>query len=100
MAYQVVWTKQSLSDLSDLVRNIARDDSDTAERFGDLLVSKVDGLIHFPRIGRMVPECKEDSLREIIVSPYRILYEIDDDRMVLSILLIWHSSRGDLNLLE
>jgi addiction module RelE/StbE family toxin len=98
MAFRIVWSEAALADLRDLVRYIARDDRKVARRFGDLIVTKVQSLENFPRIGRIVPEYREDCLREIIIAPYRIVYEIDDDMVTLAILRIWHGSRGDLEL--
>ncbi|MEO7100134.1 MAG: type II toxin-antitoxin system RelE/ParE family toxin [Luteolibacter sp.] len=85
--------------LRNLVHSIARDDRQVAKRFGDLIVTKVESLQPFPRIGRIVPEYREDRLRELIMTPYRIVFEIDDTAMKLSILRIWHGARGDLELL-
>jgi mRNA-degrading endonuclease RelE of RelBE toxin-antitoxin system len=48
----------------------------------------------------MVPEYREDRLREIIIAPYRIVYEIDDQSMTLSILRIWHGARGNMELTQ
>ena len=98
MAYQIVWSKVALADLRDLVRYIARDNREAAGRFGNLIVSKVETLGPFPRIGRIVPEFRDDRLREIIITPYRIVYEIDDAAVTLSILRVWHGARGDLEL--
>lgn len=98
MDYRVVWTKSALADLRDLVCYIARDDQTVAKRFGDLIVTKISSIQTFPRIGRLVPEYREDRLRELILSPYRIVYEIDDDQLILSVLRIWHSARGNLEL--
>ena len=98
MAWRIVWSRLALSDLRDLVRYIAKDDRDVAKRFGDLIVTKVESLQSFPRIGRMVPEYREDRLREIIIAPYRVVYEIDDEAVTLSILRIWRGARGDLEL--
>ncbi|MBK1817701.1 type II toxin-antitoxin system RelE/ParE family toxin [Luteolibacter yonseiensis] len=78
------------------MRYIAQDDHVSAKRFGDHLISKVDKLVLFPRIGRTVPEFHDDLLREIIVSPYRIVYEIDDGRATIAVLRIWHGARGEL----
>ncbi|RYD18030.1 MAG: type II toxin-antitoxin system RelE/ParE family toxin [Verrucomicrobiaceae bacterium] len=100
MAFRVIWSKTALADLRDLVRYIARDNQQIARRFGDLIVAKMDSLQTFPRTGRMVPEYREDLLREIVVSPYRIVYEIDDDSMTISVLRIWHGARGDLEMPE
>lgn len=98
MAFRVVWSELALSDLRGLVRYIARDDRDVAKRFGSLIVTKAESLQAFPRIGRIVPEYREEHLRELIVAPYRIVYEIDDSAMMLSVLRIWHGARGDLEL--
>ncbi len=100
MAFRIIWSETALTDLQDLVRYIARDDRQVAKRFGDLIVTKVESLQTFPKVGRIVPEYREECLREIIVSPYRIVYEIDDDHMKISILRIWHGARGNLELLQ
>ena len=94
MDYRIVWSKSALADLRDLVRFIAVDDPAVARRFGDRIVSKVETLRPFPRMGRMVPEYRDDEVRELILSPYRIIYEVDDDQAVLSVLRVWHGARG------
>jgi toxin ParE1/3/4 len=99
MAFRVVWSETALADLRDLVRYIARDDRQAAKRFGDLIVTKVQSLQTFPRIGRIVPEYREERLRELIMAPYRIVCEIDDEAITLAILRIWHGARGNLELL-
>lgn len=66
MAYRIVWSEAALADLRDLVRYIARDDRKIAKRFGDSIVNKVESLQVFQRIGRMLPEYREDHLRELI----------------------------------
>ena len=99
MAYRVVWAEAALVDLRDLVRYIARDDRQVAKRFGDLIVTKVQSLQTFPRIGRIVPEHREERLRELIMAPYRIVYEINDETTTLAVLRIWHGARGNLELL-
>ena len=98
MAFRIVWSETALTDLRDLVRYIARDDRQDAKRFGDLIVTKVQSLQAFPRIGRIVPEFREDHLRELIMAPYRIVYEIDDETTTLAILRIWHCARGNMEL--
>lgn len=98
MDFKVVWSKIAVADLRDLVRYIAEDDRQVAERFGNLIVSKIEGATKFPRIGRMVPEFREDTLREIIVAPYRVVYEIDDDLNKLTVLRVWHGARGSIGL--
>ena len=94
MDCRIVWSKTALADLRDLVRYIAADDRETARRFGERIVSKVEGLSLFPRMGRMVPELRDDLLREVVLPPYRIIYELDEAGTMLSVLRIWHGARG------
>lgn len=96
MDYRLTWTVTAFSDLRELVRYIARDDRRVAERFGSRIVSKVSDLASFPRIGRIVPEYQMDSIRQVLVPPYRIVYKIDDEAFLISIIRVWHGARGDL----
>lgn len=98
MAFQITWSSPALADLQDLVRYISDDDPVAAEKFGLLILSKIGLASTFPRIGRIVPEFRADTLREIIVSPYRIVYEIDDETVQLTVLRIWHGARGEMGL--
>jgi len=43
----------------------------------------------------MVPEFQNELIREIILSPYRVIYEINDETATLSVLRIWHGARGE-----
>jgi toxin ParE1/3/4 len=96
MDFRVVWSQSALQDLRELVRYISRDNRQVAQKFGNLIISKVDVLSEFPRIGREVPEFGIDTLRQIGVSPYRIVYEIDDQAAVVAILRVWHGARDRL----
>jgi toxin ParE1/3/4 len=44
--------------------------------FGYELVSEVDRLQEFPTSGRIVPEYRNEIIREIIFRAYRIVYRI------------------------
>jgi len=95
MDYRIVWSKTALADLHDLVRYISSDNRPAARQFGDRIVSKVDNLKPFPRLGRIVPEYRDNRVREVILTPYRIIYELDDEQNALSVLRIWHRARGE-----
>ena len=47
--------------------------------FGDELISETDRLHNFPELGRIVPEYRNDCIREIIFRPYRIVYRVNHD---------------------
>ena len=95
MACKIIWSRRALEDLRDIVVYIAAHNQTAAESFGLRLVSKVDLLTNFPRIGRVVPEEHDDDIRELIIPPYRIIYRIMPDDEVVAIARIWHGARGE-----
>jgi toxin ParE1/3/4 len=94
MGCKVVFTKPAITDLGGLVRFIARNDPRAAEQVGFAIIAKTKTLIEFPRLGRVVPEFKVETIREIIHRPYRIVYRVDDVQNVVEILRVWHAARG------
>jgi plasmid stabilization system protein ParE len=48
------------------------------------IVSQVERLGAFPESGRIVPEFGIANLREIICSPFRIIYRLDESKVRLS----------------
>jgi len=55
-------------------------------------VKRTVGLDELPRKGRMVPELNEDSVRELGLYSYRILYEIKSDHLI-EVLAVIHKRR-------
>ena len=95
MAFQIIWSEQARDDLQAIVLFIARDNPTGAESFGYRLMSKVDVLMQFPQIGRVVPEENDETIREIILRPYRIIYKILAEKQIVAIARIWHGARGE-----
>ena len=77
MGYQITLSSSARRDLRDIVRYISLDSPDRAVRFGRLLVSSAKQLTEFPEMGRMVPEFRDPSTREIVVRSYRVIYRVD-----------------------
>jgi toxin ParE1/3/4 len=98
MDYAIGWAESALEDLKDLVRYIAADNPVAAERFGKAIIRRVEVLATFPRTGRIVPELSDDLLREVIWTPYRIVYEVDDSLLRVSVVRVWHGARGELEI--
>ena len=94
MGIPVILTQQSQDDLAIIVRHIARDSSDRARAFGNLLIDKALSISAFPERGRVVPELNDPSVREIIHGSYRIIYEIFQDPSAVYVLRFWHAARG------
>ena len=58
-------------------------------------MSKVDLLTNFPQLGRVVPEENDEHIREIILRPYRIIYQVLPAKQLVAIARIWHAARGE-----
>jgi plasmid stabilization system protein ParE len=63
----------------------------TGEKFIREIMAQVERLTYFPGSGRMVPEFGIVNLREIIHSPFRIVYRLDKSRA--RIVRVWRSER-------
>ena len=87
----VLWSAQSLRDLSAIREYIAED----SETYADLTVSRifsaVERLLQFPRSGRIVPERTQPELREIIVGRFRVVYRLRDE--LLEVVTVFRASR-------
>jgi len=91
---KVLWSKQSLNDLKEIVTFIAKDSPKYAELTGEELIEAVELLKKNPEIGRMVPEVGDiKTIKEIIFKKYRIIYQIQSTNS-LQVLTIHHSSRN------
>lgn len=95
MAFQIIWSAQARDDLQSIVLFIAQDNPPVAESFGYQLMSKVDVLAQFPQLGRMVPEENDETIREIVFRPYRIIYKVLPEKQMIAIARIWHGARGE-----
>jgi plasmid stabilization system protein ParE len=95
MAFQIIWSEQARDDLQSIVLFIAQDNPMVAESFGYRLMSKMDVLAQFPQIGRVVPEENDETIREIILRPYRIIYKVLTEKQIIGIARVWHGARGD-----
>jgi plasmid stabilization system protein ParE len=63
--------------------------------YADLLANRIidasERLRQFPRLGRVVPEFGHESVREIIVARYRLIYELEGDNA--RVLAVHHGAR-------
>lgn len=78
MARKVIWSDEAIADLRDVVTRIARDNRAAAEAMGLAIFERTRILADFPQAGRVVPEERDPSVREIIVEPYRVIYELNE----------------------
>ena len=67
------------------------DDRAAARRVARTIEQRLRNLKRTPRTGRKVPELDMDTLREVIVPPYRIVYRIE--RTEIRVLAVVHVRR-------
>src|SRR5688572_17053017 len=94
MARKVVWSDEAIADLGTIVRYIAADNRRAAEELGMTVFDRTRVLSEFPFSGRIVPEERNQNVREIIVDPYRVIYEVNVEAGAVEILRVWHAARG------
>lgn len=93
----VRWTPQAADDLQAIYDFIARDSPHYAQLTVEDILAATDRLKQFPLMGRQVPERERDDLRELIKSPYRIVYRVGE---AVKVLTIFRASRRFPSLLE
>ena len=96
MASKVVWSYAATSDLEAIADYIARDSSFYADVFVREILLASRSLSEFSERGRIVPELGKQSIRELLVREYRLVYTVKESDVV--ILGLIHGKR-DLKML-
>jgi toxin ParE1/3/4 len=78
---KVVWTDTAKRNLRTIHDHITQNSPAYAKRMVDRLTSRSKQIAAFPLSGRVVPEFEVGQIREILESPYRIIYHIRPDHI-------------------
>ena len=92
--YQVILSRRSLRDLEEIVRYIAADSPQAADRFGQRLIREAEAIGPHPFAGSVVREFDDPLIRERIHRSYRIVYRVDEQRELVVVSRFWHAARG------
>jgi plasmid stabilization system protein ParE len=88
--YKVIWSNIAEKDLKNIIEYIADENLLNAQKIFKKIEEKASSLYLFPNRGRLVPELKDQGIlqyRELIHSPWRIIYRISENKVyVLSVL--------------
>ena len=95
MGYRVIWTDEAIDDLRRAVAFIAKDNPTAAVKLGEAIIQKSLLLAEHPRLGRGLRKLQGDSHREIPVSRYRLIYEVEDPASVIYVPVLWHGARQE-----
>lgn len=83
MARKVVWSYEATDDLEAVAEYIARDSSFYAAAFVREVLDASHSLNEFSERGRIVPELANPDIRELFVKEYRLIYSIEESRVVV-----------------
>lgn len=87
----VSWTEPALADLAALRTWVARDSEPLADRILAKIMGSLDQAIAFPRIGRVVAERGDESVRELLFRTFRIVYKAVPEG--IAVLAVLHGGR-------
>lgn len=88
--YEVIWSHVAENDLRNIIEYIAEDSLVNASNIFEKIRQKASNFHILPERGRIVQELRDHGIlqyRELIISPWRIIYRISGESVyVLSIL--------------
>ena len=83
MARVVVWSPEAVEDVEAIAAYIERDSPWYAKSVVSKIVEIVEEIPGFPEMGRIVPEVGDAAIRERFVHRYRVIYQLDDERVLV-----------------
>jgi len=92
---KVVWTETAVKDLDDIINYTSLDSINNAIEQYEKIKKATEDLIEFHKSGRIIPELYEQNIikyREIIISPWRIMYK--EDRNIVYVMAIIDGRRN------
>ena len=95
---KLIWTEPALNDLQAIYDYISKDSEYYASIFIGEIIESAEKLTDFPEIGRIVPEYQQEDIREILVQSYRVIYQLEQNRIL--ILTVIHGRRDLTKLME
>lgn len=100
MEYEIVWTEAALEGLKGIWERIDCDNPEAANRVVFEIHSRVNALRNFPRSGQAYQKARNLNVREVLSGSYRIFYRVTDSTQLIEIVLVWHASRSDPQVLK
>jgi toxin ParE1/3/4 len=88
---RIEWSRAANKDLDNIHRYISADSVFYAAATVAKLARSTKNLAKFPNLGHRVKDVPDESVRELIVLDYRLIYRISSD--VITIAAVIHASR-------
>lgn len=87
----IIMLSVAKQDLNNICLYISTDSKNRADNLLHKISSEVKNLSIFPKKGRVIPELNKENYRELLIENYRVMYKIDNDKIIIS--AVKHSSR-------
>lgn len=88
---RVHWTENAIGHLVNIYEYIAINSPTYGKRMVDRSTRRSEQIVIHPISGRRVPEYEAEDIRELIETPYRIIYRIKPDQ--IDVLAVIHGVR-------
>ncbi len=89
---QIEFSESAVLDLEDIKSYyLEQQVPHIGNKFISDIISHIETLASNPKIGRLVPEFQMPHIRELIHSPFRIVYTLND--VDIQIIRVWRSER-------
>ena len=92
MDRKVIWADAAIADLEATAEFISKDSPAYAATFVHRSLESARSLNDLAERGRVVPEFKDETIREIFVHSYRLIYQVEENRV--SVLALIHGRRN------
>lgn len=90
---KVVWSDFAISNLNEISSYYTKKESiELSKNIIKEILTATKSLSLFPNVGRIVPEYDDNSIREIFIYKFKIIYEIKINK--IEILFIAHMSKN------
>src|SRR4051812_44452577 len=95
---QIIWSPEAVADLTNIREFVARDSENYAAALMHRIITSIDRLQEFPNLGYRVLEIDDDSIRQLVVGHYRVIYRVAIDSVELAAVV--HTARDLAAFLE
>lgn len=87
----VEWSEQAAAQLQAIRDYLARSSPGYAQTLAERIIQRTEMLADFPLLGAEVAEYGDESLRELLEHPYRLLYRVSAEQV--QIVAVVHAAR-------
>lgn len=91
MEFSLQWSTDAQEDLRDIRKHLEGKAPSRAGATISTIQATAEKVCTFPLSGRKLPEMPDGTLREVLSSPYRIIYEVQSAHIV--VLNVLHERR-------